>query len=97
MGKLKYASNNPQDGDFDLELYKDDVESPSYVPAADLVDAAGRPILHESFADRMINVDVLLHHGEMNAVAKVVKRSVDVDGKVVESFSENPILNTLVY
>ena len=45
----------------------------------------------------MINTEVLLPHGEMNTVAKVVKQSVDADGKVVGSFSENPMLNTLVY
>ena len=90
-------NRNPQDGDFDLEPYEDDVESPAHIPAADLVDFAGKPILQESFADRMINAEVLLPHGEMNAVAKVVKQSVDADGKVIGSFNENPMLNTLVY
>ena len=68
-----------------------------HVPAADLVDAAGKPILQESVAGRMINADVLLPRGEMNAVAKVVKQSVDAEGKVVGSFSENLMLNTLMY
>ena len=97
FGNAKYASNNPQDGDFGLEPYEDDVESPAHVPAADLIDAAGKPILQESFADRMINAELLLPHGGMNVVAKVVKHSADVDGKVVGSFNENPMLNTLVY
>jgi hypothetical protein len=85
-GKPKYASDNPQEGDFDLEPYEDDVESPAHVPAVDLVDAAGKPILQESFADRMINAEVLLPHEKMNAVAKVVKQLVDANGKVVGSF-----------
>ena len=53
--------------------------------------------MKESFADRIINAEVLLPHGEMNAVAKLVKQSVDADLKVVRSFDENPMLNTLVY
>ena len=94
---VKSDSANPQGGDFDFEPYEDDVDEPLYVPAADLVDNKGRPILQESFADRMINAEVVLPHGEMNSLAKVVRQSVDGDGKVIGSFHENPMLNTLVY
>ena len=97
FGKAKVCICGPQDGDFDLEPYEDDIESPTHVPLANLVDAAGKPILRKSFADRMINVEVLLPHGEMNTVAKVVKQSVDVGGRVVGSFNVSPMLNTLVY
>lgn len=53
--------------------------------------------MKEIFADRMINAEVLLSHKEINAVAKLVKQSVDANGKVLGCFNEIPMLNTLVY
>ena len=40
---------------------------------------------------------MLLPRGEMNALAKVVRQSVDKNGKVIGNFHETPMLNTLVY
>jgi hypothetical protein len=42
------------------------------MPEADLVNAAGRPMIQQSFTDTLINVDVLLPKGEGNALAKVM-------------------------
>ena len=38
-------NTNTQDDDYEFEPYKDDEETPVTIPAADLVDATGRPIL----------------------------------------------------
>ena len=50
-----------------------------------------------SLTDVLINADVLLDHGDSAALAQVIRRAVDSDGKVIGSWDSNPILNTLVY
>ena len=67
------------------------------MPEADFVNAAGKPMLQQSFTDTLINVDVLLPKGDGDALAKVMRRSVDANGKVIGIFNENPLLNTILY
>ena len=90
---------DPQEEDpYDLEPYGDDVHDDiPLMPEADFVDAAGKPMLQQSFTDTLINVDVLLPKGDGDALAKVMQRSIDANGKVIGSFNENPLLNTLLY
>ena len=90
---------DPQEEDpYDLEPYGDDVhDDVPLMPEADFVDAAGKPMLQQSFTDTLINVDVLLPKGDSDALAKVMRRSVDANGKVIGSFNENPLLNTILY
>jgi hypothetical protein len=90
---------DPQVGDpYNLELYGDDVEGDSFLmPEADFVDAAGKPMLQQSFTATLINIDVLLPKRESDALAKVVQHSVDSHGKVIGEFNENPLLNTILY
>ncbi len=45
----------------------------------------------------MINAEVLLPHGENEQLAKVVRRSIDQNGKLIGTFDENPMLNSMVY
>ena len=47
--------------------------------------------------DTLINNEVLLPHREELLIAKVLRRSVDEQGKVIGSPDENPILKTLIY
>ena len=94
----EFDPSNPQDFDpFDFTPYESEVEAPATVPEADIIDAAGKPINQQSVADLLLNAEVLLPQGETTQMAKVVRRAVDDDGKLVGNFNENPILNTLVY
>ena len=45
----------------------------------------------------MINAEALLYHGDSAALARVIRRAVDSDGKVIGLWDSNPTLNTLVY
>jgi hypothetical protein len=47
--------------------------------------------------DLLINAEVLLPQGESEQMAKVLRRAVDDDGKMIGTFNNNPILNTIVY
>ena len=52
---------------------------------------------HQSLADTLINAEVLLPHEDSQAIARVVRRAVDDEGRMIGTFNENPLLNTLLY
>jgi len=84
--------------DWDLELYEDDTDGHApKVPDADLLDAAGKPVQLQSFTDALINAEVLLPHDESSVLAKVMRRSVDENGRFMGTYSDNPLFNTAVY
>ena len=60
-------------------------------------DAAGKPFVHQSLADTLINAEVLLPHEDSQAIARVVRRSENDEGRMICTFNENPLLNTLLY
>jgi hypothetical protein len=82
---------------WELEPYEDDVESPLAFLEADIVDAAGKPFMAHSLTDILINAEVLLPREDSQAIAKVVRRMVDSEGKLIGEHNGNPLLNTLVY
>jgi hypothetical protein len=83
--------------DWNVEPYGDD-ETPTNEPfEADLVDAGGRPLMLTSLTDALINSEVLLDKDDSTAIARVVRRAVNSQGKVIGAWDANPVLNTLVY
>ena len=60
-------------------------------------DAAGKPFDVRSVADALINAEVMLPSGDSMAIATVVRRGVDNEGRLIGTFNENPLLNTLLY
>jgi hypothetical protein len=83
--------------DWDAEPYGDD-STPEHEPfEADLADAEGKPIMMHLPMDALINAEVLLSKDDATAIARVVCRAVDSNGKVVGNWNVNPLLNTLVY
>ena len=86
---------NPQDKDDTGDLPFDEA-SPS-IPEADIIDEKGQPLHPSSAADLLRNAEVLLHQVEEKRLAKVIKRSVDSDGKVIGNYNELPLLNTMLY
>ena len=53
------------------------------------------PINQQSIADLLINADVLLDHGETQQMARVIRRSIDSEGRVIGNLDGS--LKTLVY
>ena len=82
---------------WDDEPYEDDETSTMEPFEADLVDGAGKPIMMHSLTDTLINAEVLLSKDDSAAIARVARRAVDSKGKMIGTWDENPILNTLVY
>jgi hypothetical protein len=82
---------------WDLEPYYDEEEAPLDIPDADFVDTTGKPLLQQSFTDTLINAEVLLQADDSAAIAKVMQRCVDDEGRVVGDYNENLLLNTIMY
>ncbi len=53
------------------------------------MDATGKPLLQQSFTNTLINTEVLLQAGDSAAIAKVMQRCVDDEGRVVGNYDEN--------
>ena len=70
----------------------------SLIQTMGMTGATGKPILQQSFADTMVTAEQLLPHGEIDvlAKAKVVRQSVDENGKIIGNFHENPMCNKRV-
>ena len=85
----------------DLEFvpYEDDGEknTPRSIPETEAVDSTGFPVLKQPVTDSLLNNQVYLPQGESMKVAKVARRILYEYGKLVGTYSENPMLNTLMY
>ncbi len=82
---------------WEMEPYGDEVEDAIAFLEADLTDAAGKPFAQDSLADALINAKVLLPNDDGTALARVVKRVVGPDGKLIGEYNNNPLLNSLLY
>jgi len=77
--------------------YEDDEEVPRTIPENEAVDARGTTLFQQSVTDTMINAEVLLPQGEGLVAAKVIRRSLDEDGKVIGNHNDMPMFNTMLY
>ena len=81
-----------------LQEYGDDDESPRFIPEiADPVDAAGNAINQQPLYDQLIHAELILPQGEAMQMAKVLRRHVGPEGKVIGEYNETPIWNSIVY
>ena len=77
--------------------YEDEDGAPCSIPENQAVDAAVKPLFQKLVTDTLIQAEVLLPHGEELLGAKVIRHTLDENGKVMGKPSDNPILNTLMY
>jgi hypothetical protein len=102
---VKISNDIPLDNDateafdelWDLKPYEDDHETKFQIPDADLKDAAGKPFDNKLLADTLINAEVLLPNEDSQAIARVVRQATNENGRLIGTFHENPLLNTLLY
>ena len=74
-----------------------DEEVPHTIPENEGVDARGTPLFQQSVTDTLINAEVLLPQGEGLVAAKVIRRSLDEDGKLIGKHNDMPMFNTMLY
>ena len=67
------------------------------IPEVDLIDATGKHVNQQSVTDMFINAEISLPQGEKLSMGKVIRRAVDAQGKLIGTYSDNPILNSHVY
>ena len=85
--------------DLDFFPYEDDGEknTPRLIPDTESVDSTGLPVLQQPVTDILPNDQLYLSQGESIQVAKVSWRVLDEYGKLVGTYSDNLMLNTLMY
>lgn len=82
----------------EFEMYEDDDEPARIIPdIEDVVDIHGRLLDQQPAYDTIINAEVQLQLGDEFMTGKVKQRALGPDGKVVGTYDENPILNSIVY
>ena len=78
--------------------YHDDDEIPRHIPEIeDVVDSHGKVLCQQPAYDKMINAEVQLQLRDRVQSARVIQRSLGLDGKVAGLYDDNPLLNSMVY
>ena len=70
------------------------VESPDH---EDILDSTGRILEQQLAFDKIINAEVMIQNGDVMAMGKVARRSLDADGRKTGTYYDNPFLNTVTY
>ena len=89
----KMEASEEVDDAFDLPF--NEVAPP--FPEADITDADGNAMHTTSAEDILMNAEVVLPQGGDMRLEKVVRRSLDSDGKVTGNYNNRPVLNTMFY
>ena len=74
--------------------YKDEIEYPTTVTEADMIDAVGKHVNQQSVPDFMINDEISLTQGEKSSMGKVILCAVNKHSKLIGIYNGNPILNS---
>ena len=83
------TKQNDLDDDMD-----EPVESPDH---EDILDSTGRILEQQPAFDKIINAKVVIQNGDEMAMGKVVRQSLDADGRTTGTYHDNPFLNTITY
>ena len=86
--KFNIKRGNTQDDDGTFDLTFDEV-APD-ISETDITYAKGQPLHLSSAADILMNAEVLLSQGEDMRLAKVIRRNVESDGKVIGDHNDIP-------
>ena len=70
------------------------VKSPDH---EDILDSMGRILEQQLAFDKIINAEVMIQNGDETAMGKVVRQSLDGDGRMTGTYHDNPFLNTVTY
>ena len=86
--------------EFDHSLhtpYEGESDPSRTIHEADLIDAAGKHLNQKSVTDLLINAEISLPKGEKLSMDKVIRRSVDDNGKLIKTYDDNILLNSHIY
>ena len=77
--------------------YDGEKNTPWLVPETESVGSTVIPVFQKPVTDRLLNNKVYLPQWDSMQVTKVAQRILDEDGKLVGTYSDNSMLNTLIY
>jgi hypothetical protein len=91
--KSKSDTKKPNDanGDADTE------PAGEFTDIEDILDSTGKVLNQQPMWNKMINAEIILQQGDKFQVGKVKRRSIDDNGKTIWTYSDNPIMNFIVY
>ena len=87
------AEETTKQDDLDDDM-DEPVESPDH---EDILDSTGRILEQQPAFDKIINAEVVIQNGDEMAMGKVVRQSLDADGRTTGTYHDNPFLNTITY
>ena len=79
--------------DLDDEM-NEPVESPDH---ENILDSTGRILEQQPAFEKIINAEVMIQNGDEMAMGKVVRQSLDADGRMTGTYHDNHFLNTITY
>ena len=91
------ANRNKSDPDDEEESVEEDENSDSMPEVEDIVDSTGKLLDQQPAYDKLINAEVLLQLGDSMMMGKVKGRSLGDNGRVMGSYDDNPLLNSIIY
>ena len=91
------AKPNPDQADDDADEPMDEDPVGQIPDTEDIVDSTGKVLDQQPAYDHWINAEILLQKDEQLQLAKVKRRAVGDHGKTMGQYSENPMLNSIIY
>jgi hypothetical protein len=91
MNESDTKEPNDADGDADTEPAGElpDIEN--------ILDSTGKVLIQQPMWDKLINTEIIQQEGDKLQRGKVKRRSIDDNGKTMGAYSDNPIMNSIVY
>jgi hypothetical protein len=75
-----------------------DIEPAGELPdIEDILDSTGKVLIQQPMWDKMINAEIILQQGDKLQPGKVKRRSINDNGKTIGTYSDNAIMNSIVY
>ena len=86
------VSKADPDGD---DIDEPEAEKDAFPEVEDIVDSTGRVLNQQPAYDKLINAEILLQLDDKMVMKKVQGWSLGDNGKVMGSYDDNPILNSI--
>ena len=94
----KPMKGDPDTAEPDFETdFVDNGQTGDLPDIEDILDSTGKVLNQQPMWDKLINAEILLQQGDRLQLGKVNRRSVDDSGSIIGTYSENPIMNSIVY
>ena len=88
------TKQNDINNDCETTPMDEPLESPDH---EDILDSMGRILEQQPVFDKITNAEVMIQNGNEMAMRKVVRQSLDADGRTTGTYHDNPFLNTVTY